>query len=163
MAADLPTWWPGRVAASRRARSLRYVGPADGATEGAAWDKAKRILSGMTGALGWSRRTPRLSRTSRRCGRRQFALAQEKDVHDERLWMGIHQGDRRAGQHVMFGGHRGTGSLVSSSPIIVLASHSSCYAALIQSTTPIEFGRELIPRLKSRHSTIDQRQLADAN
>ena len=66
------------------------VRPIIAATEGAAWDKAKHILSGMTGALGWSRQEREGVRAPvDNAGRRQFALAQEKDVHDERLWMGI--------------------------------------------------------------------------
>ena len=101
-----------RARAARHGRTVGFnmsVRPIIAATEGAAWDKAKRVPSGMRGALGWSRQEREGVRAPvDNAGRRQFALALEKDVHDERLWMGI-QGDRRAGQHVMSGGHRGTG------------------------------------------------------
>ena len=42
----------------------------------------------MTGKLGWARQEGVRAPVDN-AGRRQFAFAQEKDVHDERLWMGI--------------------------------------------------------------------------
>ena len=85
-----------RIAAfrARAAKHNRTVGfnmsvrPIIAATEGAAWDKATRILAGMTGKLGWARQEGVRAPVDN-AGKRQFAFAQEKDVHDERLWMGI--------------------------------------------------------------------------
>src|SRR5262245_29390784 len=85
-----------RIAAfrARAARHQRRVGfnmsvrPIIAATEGAAWDKANHILAGMTGKLGWARQEGVRAPVDH-AGRRQFTFAQEKDVHDERLWMGI--------------------------------------------------------------------------
>ena len=51
-------------------------------------DKATRILSAMTGSLGWSRQEREGVHARRQCGPAPVPLAQ-KDVHDERLWMGI--------------------------------------------------------------------------
>src|SRR4026209_619042 len=50
------------------------------ATEGAAWDKANHILAGMTGKLGWARQEGVRAPVDN-AGRRQFAFANEKDVH----------------------------------------------------------------------------------
>src|SRR5262245_46202486 len=80
-----------RARAARHGRSVGFnisVRPIIAATEGAAWDKAKRVLDGMTGKLGWARQEGERAPVDN-AGRRQFAFAQEKDVHDERLWMGI--------------------------------------------------------------------------
>ena len=80
-----------RARAARHGRTVGFnmsVRPIIAATEGAAWDKANRILAGMTGKLGWARQEGVRAPVDN-AGRRQFAFAQEKDVHDERLWMGI--------------------------------------------------------------------------
>ena len=80
-----------RARAAKHGRTVGFnmsVRPIIAATEGAAWDKANRILAGMTGKLGWARQEGVRAPVDN-AGRRQFAFAQEKDVHDERLWMGI--------------------------------------------------------------------------
>src|SRR3546814_15441068 len=59
-------------------------------TEGESGDKARHILAGMGGKLGWARQESEGVRAPvDNAGRRQFAFAEEKEVHDERLWMGI--------------------------------------------------------------------------
>src|SRR5581483_4500850 len=64
------------------------VRPIIAPTEGAAWDKANRILAGMTGNKGWSRQEA-MSGPVDNAGRRLMSFALESDIHDERLWMPI--------------------------------------------------------------------------
>src|SRR5271170_1134039 len=64
------------------------VRPIIAATEGAAWDKANRILAGVSGNKGWSRQEA-MSGPVDNAGRRLMSFALERDVHDERLWMPI--------------------------------------------------------------------------
>ena len=95
-------------------------------------------------------------------GRRQFALAQEKDVHDERLWMGITKATGALGNTSCL---VGTAEQVAD---LLLSDHRlGVTSFLIRGFDPvsdtIEFGRELIPRLKAAALEIDQRQLADAS
>src|ERR1700732_101731 len=62
--------------------------PIIAATEGAAWDKANRILAAMTGKKGWSRQEEATGPVDN-AGKRLMNFALESDVHDERLWMPI--------------------------------------------------------------------------
>src|SRR5258708_21593368 len=62
------------------------VRPIVAANEGAAWDKANRILAGVSGNKGWSRQEA-ASGPVDNAGRRLMSFALERDVHDERLWM----------------------------------------------------------------------------
>ena len=66
------------------------VRPIIAASEGAAWDKANRILAAMSHSQskGWSRQK-RASGPVDNAGRRLMGFALESDVHDERLWMPI--------------------------------------------------------------------------
>ena len=155
-----------RARAARHGRTVGFsmsVRPIIAATEGAAWDKARRILNGMTGALGWSRQERDGVRAPvDNAGRRQFALAQEKDVHDERLWMGITKATGALGNTSCL---VGTAEQVADSLLAYYRLGVSSF--LIRGFDPvsdtIEFGRELIPRLKVAALEIDQRRLADAS
>jgi alkanesulfonate monooxygenase len=166
-----------RARAARHGRTVGFnmsVRPIIAATEGEAWDKARRILAGMTGGkLGWARqeggdggaRAP-----VDNAGRRQFAFAQEKDIHDERLWMGI---------------TRATGALGNTSCLVGTAEQVAeavlgyyrlgVSSFLMRGFDPVadtaEFGRELIPRIKagaleldraSGHAHEDRREAAAA-
>ena len=175
---------------ARAALSNRRVGfnmsvrPIIAATEGAAWDKAHRILAAMTGKLGWSRQecapvgvaggelavraehgsamtgTTGQPKAQQRtpvdnAGKRQFAFALEKDVHDARLWMGI---------------TRATGALGNTSCLVGTAAQVGdaileyyrlgVGSVLIRGFDPfndtVEFGRELIPRIKAGAIEIDR-------
>ena len=67
------------------------VRPIIAASEGAAWDKANKILAAMTGEggkKGWSRQEAMTGPVDN-AGRRLMSFALESDVHDERLWMPI--------------------------------------------------------------------------
>src|SRR5215470_2480041 len=68
-----------RARAAKHGRNVGFnmsVRPIIAATEGAAWDKAKRILDGITGTLGWARQEQEGVRAPvDNAGKRQFALA----------------------------------------------------------------------------------------
>src|SRR5437588_11246880 len=64
------------------------VRPIIAPSEGAAWDKANKLLAAMTGAKGWSRQEA-MSGPVDNAGKRLMGFALERDVHDERLWMPI--------------------------------------------------------------------------
>lgn len=148
-----------------RARAAAYgrtvgfnmsVRPIIAPTEGAAWDKANRILAGMTGKLGWSRQeTEGVRAPVDNAGRRQFAFAREKDVHDERLWMGITKAT----------GALGNTSCLVGTPEQVADAILQYYrlgisSFLLRGFDPVadvtEFGRELIPRIKRGALAIDR-------
>jgi len=155
-----------RARAVRHGRTVGFnmsVRPIIVATQGAAWDKATRILSGMTGSLGWSRQERDGARAPvDNAGRRQFALAQEKDVHDERLWMGITKATGALGNTSCL---VGTAEQVADSLVAYYRLGVSSF--LMRGFDPvsdtIEFGRELIPRLRAEVLEIDRRQVADAS
>jgi alkanesulfonate monooxygenase len=147
-----------RARAARYGRSVGFnmsVRPIISATEGAAWDKANRILAGMTGRLGWSRQESEGVRAPvDNAGRRQFAFAQEKDIHDERLWMGITKATGALGNTSCL---VGTAEQVAES---ILAYYRLGVASfLIRGFEPLadttEFGRELIPRIRAGAAEID--------
>jgi alkanesulfonate monooxygenase len=149
---------------ARAAKHGRVVGfnmsvrPIIAETEGVAWDKARRILAQMTGKLGWARqegvRTP-----VDNAGKRQFAFALEKDLHDERLWMGI---------------TRATGALGNTSCLVGTAEQVAdailgyyrlgVSSFLIRGFDPVPdttmFGRGLIPRIKAGALQIDKSEPA---
>jgi alkanesulfonate monooxygenase len=153
-----------RARAARHGHAIGFnmsVRPIIAATEGAAWDKAKSILNSMTGALGWARQEREGVRAPvDNAGRRQFALAQEKDVHDERLWMGITKATGALGNTSCL---VGTAEQVADSLLAYYRLGVSSF--LIRGFDPVgdtrEFGRELIPRLKSGALDIDNAQRAD--
>jgi alkanesulfonate monooxygenase len=134
------------------------VRPIIAATEGAAWDKANKILSAMTGAKGWSRQEAMTGPVDN-AGRRLMSFALEKDVHDERLWMPI---------------ARATGALGNTSCLVGTAEQVAraileyyklgISSVLIRGFDPfndtVEFGRELIPRIKAGAAEIDRLQAA---
>jgi alkanesulfonate monooxygenase len=116
----------------------------------------------MTGSLGWSRQEREGARAPvDNAGRRQFALAQEKDVHDERLWMGITKATGALGNTSCL---VGTAEQVADSLLGYYRLGVSSF--LMRGFDPvndtIEFGRELIPRLRAGVLQIDRRQVANA-
>jgi alkanesulfonate monooxygenase len=135
------------------------VRPIIAATEGAAWDKANRILSAMSGKKGWSRQEQAVGPVDN-AGKRLMRFALESDVHDERLWMPI---------------ARATGALGNTSCLVGTAEQVAeailkYYRLGVDSflirgfdplTDAIEFGRELIPRIKARAIEIDSVKAAE--
>jgi len=135
------------------------VRPIIAATEGAAWDRANKILAAMGGGnKGWSRQEAAAGPVDN-AGRRLFGFALERDVHDERLWMPI---------------ARATGALGNTSCLVgtaeqVAAAILEYYklgigSFLIRGFDPlndtVDFGRELIPRIKAGAADIDRLQAA---
>jgi alkanesulfonate monooxygenase len=130
------------------------VRPIIAASEGAAWDKANKILAAMTGAKGWSRQET-MSGPVDNAGKRLMGFALERDVHDERLWMPIARAT----------GALGNTSCLVGTPEQVARSILEYYklgigSALIRGFDPfndtIEFGRELIPRIKAGAVEVDR-------
>jgi alkanesulfonate monooxygenase len=134
------------------------VRPIIAATEAAAWDKANRILAGMTGNKGWSRQEA-MSGPVDNAGRRLMSFALESDIHDERLWMPIARAT----------GALGNTSCLVGTPEQVADAILQYYklgvdSFLIRGFDPfndtVEFGRELIPRIKAGAVEIDRLQAA---
>ncbi len=134
------------------------VRPIIAATEGAAWDKANKILAAMTGKKGWSRQEA-TSGPVDNAGRRLMSFALESDIHDERLWMPI---------------ARATGALGNTSCLVGTAEQVAeamlqyyklgVDSFLIRGFDPfndtVDFGRELIPRLKAGAMEVDHLKAA---
>src|ERR1700719_3792781 len=127
--------------------------PIIAASEGAAWDKANRILAGVSGNKGWSRQEAMAGPVDN-AGRRLMSFALESDVHDERLWMPIARAT----------GALGNTSCLVGTPEQVAQAMLEYYrlgvdSFLIRGFDPlndaIEFGRELIPRIKSGALEMD--------
>jgi alkanesulfonate monooxygenase len=129
------------------------VRPIIAASEDAAWDKANKILSAMTGAKGWSRQEA-MSGPVDNAGKRLMNFALERDIHDERLWMPIARAT----------GALGNTSCLVGTPEQVAQAILQYYrlgvdSFLIRGFDPfndtVEFGRELIPRIKQGAAAID--------
>jgi alkanesulfonate monooxygenase len=134
------------------------VRPIIATSEGAAWDKANKILAAMTGKKGWSRQET-ASGPVDNAGRRLMGFALERDVHDERLWMPIARAT----------GALGNTSCLVGTPEQVAQAILRYYrlgvgSFLIRGFDPfndtVEFGRELIPRIKAGAAEIDRLQAA---
>jgi alkanesulfonate monooxygenase len=137
--------------------------PIIAAREGEAWDKANRILAAMTGNLtgkkGWSRQEEAKGPVDN-AGQRLMRFALESDVHDDRLWMPIARAT----------GALGNTSCLVGTPEQVAEAILKYYTLgvdsfLIRGFDPfndtIEFGRELIPRIKAGAIEIDRRRAAE--
>ena len=126
--------------------------------EGDAWDKAHRILAQMTGKKGWNRQEGAAGPVDN-AGKRLMSFA-DQDIHDERLWMPI----------ARVTGALGNTSCLVGTPEQVAESILKYYGLgvgsfLIRGFDPfndtVEFGRELIPRIKAGATEIDRRRAAE--
>jgi alkanesulfonate monooxygenase len=133
--------------------------PIIAAREGDAWDKANRILAAMTGKKGWSRQEDAAGPVDN-AGKRLMGFAMQQDVHDERLWMPI----------ARVTGALGNTSCLVGTPEQVADAILNYYmlgvdSFLIRGFDPlndtVEFGRELIPRIKAGAIEIDRRRAAE--
>lgn len=123
-------------------------------TEGAAWDKAHRILADIKSA-------PPIQPGSDVSGRRLMEIAARGAIHDERLWMPIAQAT----------GARGNTTCLVGTPEQVAEAMLKYYrlgvdSFLIRGFDPLadarDYGRELIPRLRAGGAaTLDQRAAAE--
>lgn len=118
-------------------------------TEGKAWDKARSILAGVREQLG-GRNLPSGSVSADR----MLEIAAKGEVHDERLWMAIAEAM----------GARGNTSCLVGTPEQVAESCLEYYklgveGILLRGFDPmgdaLEFGRELIPRIREGAAAID--------
>ncbi len=151
-----------RAQAAAFGRSVGFnvsVRPILAEREGEAWDKANRILAAMTGKKGWSRQEG-ASGPVDNAGKRLMGFALERDTHDERLWMGVARAT----------GALGNTSCLVGTPEQVADAMLKYYTLgvdsfLIRGFDPfndtVEFGRELIPRLKAGAVEIDRRRAAE--
>jgi alkanesulfonate monooxygenase len=135
------------------------VRPIIAAREADAWDKANRILAGMTGKKGWSRQEDAAGPVDN-AGKRLMRFALERDIHDERLWMPIARAT----------GALGNTSCLVGTPEQVADAMLRYYTLGVESflirgfdpfNDTVEFGRELIPRLKAGALEIDRRRAAE--
>jgi alkanesulfonate monooxygenase len=127
--------------------------------EGDAWNKANRILAAMTGKKGWSRQEDATGPVDN-AGKRLMGFAMGQDIYDERLWMPI----------ARVTGALGNTSCLVGTPEQVAEAILKYYTLgvdsfLIRGFDPfndtIEFGRELIPRIKAGALEIDRRRAAE--
>jgi alkanesulfonate monooxygenase len=130
------------------------VRPIIASSEGAAWDRANKILAAMGGNKGWSRQEATAGPVDN-AGRRLFGFALERDVHDARLWMPIARAT----------GALGNTSCLVGTPEQVADAILEYYklgigSFLIRGFDPmndtVDFGRELIPRIKAGAAAIDR-------
>jgi alkanesulfonate monooxygenase len=136
------------------------VRPILAAREGEAWDKARRILAAMTDRRGWSRQEG-VEEPVDNAGRRLMGFARERDIHDERLWMPIARAT----------GALGNTSCLVGTPEQVADAILKYYALGVESflirgfdplNDAVEFGRELIPRIKQGAIAIDRARAGEA-
>jgi alkanesulfonate monooxygenase len=127
--------------------------------EGDAWDKANQILAAMTGKKGWSRQE-RATGPVDNAGTRLMRFAKQQDIYDERLWMPIARAT----------GALGNTSCLVGTPEQVAEAILEYYTLgvdsfLIRGFDPlndaVEFGRELIPRIKQGALEIDRQRAAE--
>jgi len=130
------------------------VRPIIAATEGGAWDKANRILAAMTGKKGWSRQEEAAGPVDN-AGKRLMSFALEADVHDERLWMPIARATGALGNTSCL---VGTPEQVAQAILRYyrLGVHSFLMRGFDPLNDAVEFGRELIPRIKAGAIAIDR-------
>jgi alkanesulfonate monooxygenase len=132
--------------------------PILGATEGAAWDRARSILASVQkpgDPTGFGNGMKPLDQSARRL--LDFAAAGE--THDERLWMPIAQATGAMGN---------TSCLVGTAEQVARALLEyyklGIHSFLIRGFDPLqdvtEFGRELIPRLRAGAQELDRAQAA---
>ncbi|MBO0757294.1 MAG: LLM class flavin-dependent oxidoreductase [Bradyrhizobiaceae bacterium] len=127
--------------------------------EGDAWDKANRILAAMTGKKGWSRQEEATGPVDN-AGKRLMRFATEQDIYDERLWMPIARAT----------GALGNTSCLVGTPEQVAEAILKYYTLgvdsfLIRGFDPlndaVDFGRELIPRIKKGALEIDRQRATE--
>jgi len=124
-------------------------------TEGAAWDKARKYLSVIQGqsdpsGLGGSKKAP-LDHSAERI----LEFAAQGEIHDERLWMPIAEASGAVGNTTCL---VGTPEQVSNALLQYyrLGVHSFLIRGFDPYNDTIEFGRELIPRLRAGAAELDK-------
>ncbi len=128
--------------------------PIVAASEGEAWDKAKRILDqirGQQNPTGFGNVKKPLDHSARRL----LDFAAQGEVHDERLWMPIAEATGAVGN---------TSCLVGTPEQVAralleyyrLGVHSFLVRGFDPFNDAVDFGRELIPRLREGAAVLDR-------
>ena len=149
-----------RAAAVMAARppSTCRSGPILGATEGAAWDRARRILASIQkpgDPTGFGNDKKPLDQSARRL----LDFAAQGETHDERLWMPIAEATGAMGN---------TSCLVGTPEQVAralleyykLGIHSFLIRGFDPFEDTVDFGRELIPRLRLGAEELDRAKAA---
>jgi len=146
-----------RARAARFGRNLDFnvsFRPIIAETEGAAWDKAAKILRGMSGAKGWARQE-NIRAPVDNAGRRIFEFATRQDVYDRCLWMGIAKATGALGNTSCL-----VGTAEQVADAIVAYYRLGVRSILIRGFDPMNdttaFGRELIPRIRAGVGAVDR-------
>src|SRR3954464_8593163 len=119
-------------------------------SEGAAWDKAHRLLADV------ERKTGAAPQPSNHSSERLLSFAARGDVHDERLWMGI---ARATCPHGNTSCLVGTPEQVAAAVLQYyrLGIHSFLLRGFENPQDTVAIGRDLIPLIKQGALAIDQR------
>jgi alkanesulfonate monooxygenase len=122
-------------------------------TEGAAWDKARRILAELQAAGGLP------TEAQDRSAARILSIAARGEVHDERLWMPIAVASAAKGNTTCL---VGTAEQVAQAMLRYyrLGVHSFLIRGFDPMADAAEYGRELIPRLREGAAAIDAERAA---
>jgi alkanesulfonate monooxygenase len=135
------------------------VRPIIAESEGAAWDKANRMLAAMNETKGWRRQEEAIGPVDN-AGKRLMRFALERDIYDERLWMPIARATGALGNTSCL-----VGTPEQVSEAILKYYRLGIDSFLIRGFDPlndaIEFGRELIPRIKAGTASIDRIKAAE--
>jgi alkanesulfonate monooxygenase len=127
--------------------------PIVAATEGAAWDKARRILADLQAA--GTLPTEAHSHSAERL----LSIAARGDVHDERLWMPVAAASAARGNTTCL-----VGTPEQVAEALLRYYRLGVHSFLIRGFDPVadatEFGRELIPRLRAGALAIDGERAA---
>ena len=132
--------------------------PILGATEGAAWDRARRILASIQkpgDPTGFGNDKKPLDQSARRL----LDFAAQGETHDERLWMPIAEATGAMGN---------TSCLVGTPEQVAralleyykLGIHSFLIRGFDPFEDTVDFGRELIPRLRAGAAELDRAKAA---
>ncbi len=154
-----------REAAARHGRRPGFsvsFRPILGATEGEAWDRARTILEGVKASYDGTVLGQMAPRPQARGSQRLLEYAAQSDVHDERLWFPLAAATGAAGNTSAL---VGTAEQVAES---LLAYYDlGVTTLLIRGFDPlsdaIEFGRELIPRVRAGVKERDRAPAASAS
>ena len=121
--------------------------PILGATEDAAWERARRILASVRGRSDPSG-MGRSSMPTNHSGERLLEFASQGEVHDGRLWMPIAAATAAAGNTTCL---VGTAEQVAAAILEYwkIGIHSFLIRGFDPYNDTIDFGRELIPRLRA--------------
>ena len=119
------------------------------ATEGAAWDKAHRLLADV------ERKTGPAPKPGNHSSERLVAFAARGDVHDERLWMGIARATGAPGNTSCL---VGTPEQIAAAVLRYyrLGIHSFLLRGFENPQDTIAIGRDLIPLIRAGALEIDR-------